>query len=71
MFRLFAVARRFGFWPKMALILQLPRGKGQGMSLKFYPNLRKSCAILSFKFYIRKIPVNLTQKAANVLAKTS
>ncbi|WP_297937362.1 hypothetical protein, partial [uncultured Campylobacter sp.] len=60
-----------GFGPKMALILQLPRGKAQDIGLNFYPNLRKSFAVLSFKIYVRKIRSNLIQKAANVFAKTS
>ena len=44
------------------------RGKGQGVSLKFHPNLRKSFAVLSFKFYIRKIPVNRLKKAFAALS---
>ena len=34
-------------------------------------NLRKIFAVLSFKIYVREIPSNLIQKAANVFAKTS
>ena len=45
--------------------------KEYGAGLKFRLNLRKIFAVLSFKIYIRNITANLTQKAANVLAKTS